>query len=84
MSWGGPKPDPEIFRRALTRMGLRPEQALYAGDIPEVDILGARAAGMEAVLIDAGGHYRDQPQWPRLASVEELVTRLLALPGANE
>src|SRR4051794_3370979 len=45
------KPDPEIFQRALSRLNVPAEQALYAGDIPNVDVVGARAAGMEAVLI---------------------------------
>jgi putative hydrolase of the HAD superfamily len=78
---GVQKPNPEIFRRALERMALRPERALYAGDIPEVDILGARAAGMNAVLVDATGHYRDQTQWVQMASVQELIDALLALPA---
>jgi putative hydrolase of the HAD superfamily len=73
------KPNPEIFRRALERMGLAPEAALYAGDIPEVDVLGARGAGMAGVLIDAGGHY-DRSEWPCMPSVQALIDALLALP----
>jgi putative hydrolase of the HAD superfamily len=72
------KPDPEIFRRALARMGVDPGAALYAGDIPEVDVLGARSAGMTGVLIDAFGHYADRPEWPRMASVAALIDALLA------
>jgi putative hydrolase of the HAD superfamily len=74
------KPDPEIFRRALARMGVAAEAALYAGDIPEVDVLGARGAGMAGVLIDAFGHYQDHPQWPRMPSVPALIDALLTLP----
>jgi putative hydrolase of the HAD superfamily len=74
------KPNPEIFRRALARMGVAPEAALYAGDIPEVDVLGARGAGMAGVLIDAGGHYEAQPEWPRVPSVPALIDALIALP----
>lgn len=75
------KPNPEIFRRALARMGVAAEAALYAGDIPEVDVLGARGAGMAGVLIDAGGHYAGH-EWPRMASVQALIDALLALPIA--
>jgi len=71
------KPDPEIFRRALVRLGVAPGRALYAGDIPEVDVLGARAAGMDSVLVDAFGHYQGS-DWPRVGSVVELVDTLLA------
>src|SRR5690606_17013214 len=42
------KPDPAIFHRALARMGLPAERAIYAGDIPSVDVDGAHAAGMHA------------------------------------
>jgi FMN phosphatase YigB (HAD superfamily) len=63
----------------LTRLGLPAERAIYAGDIPEVDVLGARAAGMEGVVVDAFGHYAGG-EWPRVASVAELVDALLALP----
>jgi putative hydrolase of the HAD superfamily len=70
------KPDPEIFRRALARMQLAPEDALYAGDIPEVDVVGARAAGMQAVLIDTCDHYPDYHDAPRYASVSALLSAL--------
>ena len=67
------KPDPEIFRRALARFGVEARVALYAGDIPQVDVDGARAAGMEGVLIDPLGHYADYADAPRFPSVVELV-----------
>jgi len=43
------KPDRQIFHRALERLGVHPRQAVFVGDHPEVDIAGARAAGMLAV-----------------------------------
>jgi putative hydrolase of the HAD superfamily len=43
------KPDPEIFRRALARLRADPARSVFVGDNPEVDIGGARAAGMLAV-----------------------------------
>ena len=48
---GVEKPDPAIFRAALTALGVDPSEALYVGDLYEVDVLGARAAGIEAVLL---------------------------------
>ena len=45
------KPDPRIFQAALDALGVAPEEALYVGDLFEVDVVGARAAGIEAVLL---------------------------------
>lgn len=49
---GFEKPDPRIFHTALERLGVRAEEALYVGDIYEVDVVGARWAGMDVVLLD--------------------------------
>lgn len=46
------KPDPRIFVRALDGFGIRPEEALHVGDFFHADVLGARAAGLHAVLLD--------------------------------
>ena len=51
---GVEKPDPRIFRMALERSGLAPDEAVYIGDIYSIDVVGARAAGMQAVLLDPG------------------------------
>jgi HAD superfamily hydrolase (TIGR01549 family) len=48
---GVEKPDPAIFRAALDALGVSPGEALYVGDLYEVDVLGANAAGMPAVLL---------------------------------
>ncbi len=46
------KPDPGIFRMALEKAGVRPEDAIHVGDLPEEDAEGARRAGLTPVLID--------------------------------
>lgn len=46
------KPDPRIFRLALDQAGVRPEEAIHVGDLPEEDVEGARRAGLRPVLID--------------------------------
>jgi FMN phosphatase YigB (HAD superfamily) len=43
---GVAKPDQKIFRYALERAGVSPEEALYVGDSPVYDIVGAKGAGM--------------------------------------
>lgn len=50
---GVSKPDPEIFRLALERLGgVAPERAIHVGDTPAADVEGARAAGVRPVLFD--------------------------------
>lgn len=70
------KPDPAIFQLALERMNLAGDRVLYAGDIPEVDVMGARAAGLDAVLIDTLNHYPDYADAPRFPSVLALLEAL--------
>lgn len=67
------KPDPAIFALGLAALALAPHEAVYAGDIPEVDVAGARAAGLGAVLIDSRDHYPAYRDAPRFASVAELL-----------
>jgi putative hydrolase of the HAD superfamily len=71
------KPDPEIFRRALSRMGVRAERAAYVGDIYSIDVVGARAAGLAPVLIDPLGAYPDAD----CLRIERLADLLDRLPG---
>ena len=59
------KPDPRIFQAALQALRVAPEEALYVGDLYEVDVLGAQAAGIEAVLVST-------------CSIEDLVHSLLS------
>ena len=46
------KPDPRIFELACRELDVDPAQAAHIGDHHYADILGARAVGMQAVLID--------------------------------
>ena len=46
------KPDPSIFRQALGRLALLPEEVLHVGDSPVADGGGSRAAGIEPYLLD--------------------------------
>jgi HAD superfamily hydrolase (TIGR01509 family) len=73
---GVEKPDPAIFRAALAALGVAPAEALYVGDLYDVDVTGARAAGMEAVLLlpdDAG----PGPDCRRFSSLAALADDLL-------
>ena len=72
---GVEKPRAEIFEAALSQMRARADQSLYVGDVYSVDYVGARNAGMQAVLLDVAGAYRDR-DLPRLESLEQLETWL--------
>jgi HAD superfamily hydrolase (TIGR01509 family) len=74
---GFEKPHPAIFAEALRVMGSAAGETLYVGDIYSVDYLGARAAGMNAILMDVCGAYKEK-DWPRVESLEELELRLAA------
>lgn len=66
---GHEKPHPAVFQAALRAMQAPPAASLYVGDVYSVDYVGAREAGMQAVLFDVAGAYRDSG----LARVESLA-----------
>lgn len=72
---GYEKPHPAIFEAALREMQAAPAESLYVGDVYSVDYLGATAAGMQGMLFDVSGAYRELAA-PRVESLEELETKL--------
>lgn len=54
---GVEKPDPALFQIALARAGARADTTVHVGDIYHVDVVGARAAGIEGVLLDRADLY---------------------------
>jgi FMN phosphatase YigB (HAD superfamily) len=69
------KPRREIFEAALEAMKARAEESLYIGDVYSVDYVGARDAGMQAVMFDLAGAYRDY-DIPRVESLAQFETWL--------
>ncbi|MBS4218250.1 HAD family hydrolase [Bacillus sp. FJAT-49711] len=48
--WEGmKKPDPEIFKKAASRLKVLPQECMYVGDHPKNDVKGAQNAGMIGV-----------------------------------
>ena len=45
------KPNPKIFQQALDALAVAPGEAVFVGDSPREDVLGAQAVGMRAVWI---------------------------------
>jgi len=68
---GFEKPRREIFEAALKTMNARADESLYVGDVYSVDYVGARNAGMQALLFDVAGAYRDRRE-PRVESMVQL------------
>jgi putative hydrolase of the HAD superfamily len=52
---GAAKPDPKVFRRALSLAGVDGAGAVHVGDSIENDVAGARAAGIRAILVRREG-----------------------------
>jgi putative hydrolase of the HAD superfamily len=75
---GHEKPHPAIFAAALESLNVGAERSLYVGDVYSVDYLGARQAGMEAILFDIAGAYREKGL-PRVESLSELSERLKSI-----
>ncbi len=57
------KPHPAIFDQALAQMGVSTERALYVGDSYLHDVVGARSAGLDVILLDRNGA-ADSPDCP--------------------
>jgi len=69
---GVEKPDPRFFRLLLARTGARAETTLHVGDLYHIDVLGARGAGLRAVLLDRDDLYAGFDA-ERVTSLHEVV-----------
>ncbi|QLE75588.1 HAD family hydrolase [Streptomyces rectiverticillatus] len=65
------KPDPRIFHRALRTMGADPSRTCYVGDSVYSDMGGARAAGLQGILIDRAGAHAGYPG-SRISTLRQL------------
>ncbi|HEX9162574.1 MAG TPA: HAD-IA family hydrolase [Thermoanaerobaculia bacterium] len=75
---GVEKPAREFFERALSRSGASAETTVHVGDLYNVDVTGARGAGLAAILVDEADLYRDI-DCPRIRSIAELPELLRQL-----
>lgn len=77
------KPDPEIFRMALQRAGVEAAAGLMVGDSLHADVGGARAAGMQGLLLaraEADGPDHRMPRVEIPADVR-VISSLAELPA---
>ena len=70
---GAAKPEPSIFQHALSAHGLKPQEALHIGDSYDMDVVGARNAGLTPVLINRS----DRTQSPKDCLVVSRLDGLL-------
>ncbi len=69
------KPDPAPYQRALALLGANPSEAVYVGDNPAKDFLGARRAGMRSIRVRSpdGLHATAEPHSPEAAPDFEIA-----------
>ena len=70
------KPHPGLFHRALSEITVDAHEALFVGDTVATDIVGARAAGMRAVLIERSVRAHEAAGYlviERLSGLNELL-----------
>ncbi len=72
---GVSKPEPRIFNLVLRRLGTLPEEAIFAGDHPEIDIRGAQKAGMRAI-------WKRDDYWGACPFADAVINELDELPAA--
>ena len=77
--WGSGrgKPEPHGFLAALDRLGVEPAQAVFAGDDPACDVLGARALGLATIRVRTYAHRWSPPE----GDADAVVDRLPAVPA---
>ena len=66
------KPDPDLFSRALHRLGVAASHAVHIGDRIDTDVRGAEAAGIDAVWVDRSGTIPPPPRVQRVHSLREI------------
>jgi FMN phosphatase YigB (HAD superfamily) len=80
---GVPKPDPRVFQRALSFLGLERDAAaaVHVGDLRRTDIAGARSVGMRTVRIRS--HYDDDSDLSDADRIADSHAHLLELLGLD-
>ena len=73
---GVDKPNPGIFQLALQRAGVGASAAIHVGDQYKIDVVGARGAGINPILIDRYDQYPEVTDCPRIRTLTELIEYL--------
>ena len=74
------KPDPDLFRLVLERMGVKPGEAVMVGDNLHDDVQAALSVGMHAVLIKRDPkEFKFVPTWVEKGTYERTINGLAEL-----
>src|SRR5207253_9953792 len=65
------KPDRRFFELALSRSESDPPTTVHVGDFYNIDVTGARHAGLQAILVDEADLHNDA-DCTRIRSIAEL------------
>lgn len=76
------KPDPRIFHAAIDLLGVTADQVWYVGDMPAIDVVGARRAGIRPVLMDPLGLHLEA-DYDRVPSLAALADRIAPGPAGT-
>lgn len=74
---GVAKPDPVIFKLALDALGSEASDCIYVGDMPGIDVVGARRSGIRPVVMDPFALQLDA-DYERVASLAEVADGIRA------
>lgn len=78
---GVSKPDPRIFRIALDAMALDAGDCWYVGDMPGIDVAGARAAGLHPLVMDPYGVHGPDAPFDVVTSLHDVAALIGHIPS---
>jgi HAD superfamily hydrolase (TIGR01509 family) len=73
------KPSPEIFQKALAKLGVKAESTVFVGDTIDADVQGPRSVGMKTIYIERRVQKEIENTHP-----DEIIKDLNQLPAALE
>lgn len=79
--FGVEKPDPRIYEEAMRLGGATPDATVFVGDAPQIDILGAKNAGIRSIWVNRSGERWAVPDHAPTREVSDLAS-LLTLVGS--
>lgn len=72
---GKMKPSKEVFLHALEKLKVLPHEALFVGDMIELDFKGARESGLKALLIDRKNNVKEEGV-EKIGSLTDILERI--------
>lgn len=67
------KPQPEIFHRAIDKLGVSAQDSIFVGDNPEADIVGAKNANMRTI-------WKHNFHWLEPELADAIINELIEIP----